>query len=367
MRNEIGSFYESTNSQKKIQEETVVDWIKKASQMEKIKLVCSGREALEAALWDIRNKGKEGNKTCIVPQYTCDTVIIPFQKLGWRVFYYPVNRKLQVEEASFRQLLLEVKPSVLLMHTYYGVDTICNVWEMLQEYRRHSGMIFIEDMTQSLALLSEKNGADYYVGSLRKWFSIPDGGFLVSPENLEVNLEKEKKIFVEKKLLAQRSKAEYLQGSQKAKKKEFLCWNREAEDYLYENDSICELSTFSKEELKKIDFKEMFHRRNENAIFLQRSLRGLSKINMIINVTKESPLYFPIYIENREKLQTFLRERDIFAPVLWPIPEQIKATMGKEVLYIFEHLLALPCDQRYSLGDMKRISESLWEYERNGR
>ena len=79
--------------------------------------------------------------------------------------------------------------------------------------RRKKGLIFIEDMTQSLGLLPKVRGADYYVGSLRKWFAIPDGGFLIG-ENLPHTAQlPEKTVFVEKKRMAQHLKAEYLNES----------------------------------------------------------------------------------------------------------------------------------------------------------
>mgnify|MGYP002909138984 CR=1 FL=1 len=73
--------------------------------------------------------------------------------------------------------------------------------------------------------------------------------------------------------------------------------------------------------------------------------------------------YIPIFVENRTDVQTYLREHNIFAPVLWPIPKEVEQDINKDVSYIYEHLLAIPCDQRYSLDDMRKIVECFYEYE----
>ena len=83
-------------------------------------------------------------------------------------------------------LLEKNKPSVLLMHSYYGVDTIRNVRPILEKSRKSKGPIYIEDMTQSMFLAeTELIQADYIVGSIRKWVEVADGGFCVSKEPMD--------------------------------------------------------------------------------------------------------------------------------------------------------------------------------------
>lgn len=49
---------------------------------------------------------------------------------------------------------------MLLVHTYYGVDTIKNVRPLIELWRAKRHLIFIEDMPQSLALWEENGKAD---------------------------------------------------------------------------------------------------------------------------------------------------------------------------------------------------------------
>lgn len=77
----------------------------------------------------------------------------------------------------------------------------------------------------------------------------------------------------------------------------------------------------------------------------------------------QSPLYFPVYVKDRNELQRFLGERGIYAPVLWPIGEQNKNEMQGDEDYIFEHMLALPIDQRYGEKEMERVVQTLNLFE----
>ena len=76
-----------------------------------------------------------------------------------------------------------------------------------------------------------------------------------------------------------------------------------------------------------------------------------------------APLYFPIYAKDREDLQKFLAQRCIYAPLLWPIGEENEPHLSETEHYIYEHILALPMDQRYDRSDMKRIANVLMQYE----
>lgn len=358
MRNEVGSFFE----EEEFSDREKAWWMDMFGQQE-VLYTASGREAIELAIIGAENSRSDLRKVCLLPQYTCDTVIIPFQKHNWEVYFYPVDISLRISEGILADLLNYVNPGLLLMHTYFGTDTIKGVRHLIADYQRERGLVFVEDMTQSLALLSQVQGADYYVGSLRKWFAIPDGGFVLGENLPQTKHFREKSVFVEKKMLAQRLKADYLQEKGDVSKEEFLRINREAENYLYEDDSICKMSGFSYKRLQCLNRQQQLCQRRKNGIALSERLEKCMSIRAMIEMRDQSPLYFPILTEKREKLQEFLRERDIFAPVLWPIPKEVEETMTQDVRYIFGHMLALPCDHRYSEGDMCRIGEILLEYE----
>lgn len=365
MKKEIGSFFEMYEPQ--------IDREKSSSKWDKrwenpnLKLVCSGREAIEAVLMDLQHRDAVGNKVCILPQYTCDTVILPFIKHGWSIFFYPIDRQLAVDEQMLKGLFEQEKPSVLLMHTYYGVDTIKNVRPLIESWRAKQHLIFIEDMTQSLALWEENGKADYYLGSLRKWFPIPDGAFVCSDHSLDVEVRGENREFIGKKQAAQWKKFRYLKGDGDSRKEDFLQINREAEEGLYKNNGICRMSRFSRGLLEKFDVEKSLQQRTRNASYLKKHLLGCRKVKAVMDQEAEGPLYFPIFTGQREQLQEWLKAADIFAPVLWPVPEVLTELTDGDTAYAFERLLALPCDWRYTEKDMERIVKRIWEYEDRDR
>lgn len=415
MEHEIGSFYEigggqtasetsggvelwPKESSKEVEQWPkeisggVEQWLKEASGGREITLFCSGREAIDAVLEDLEQRGLVKKKTCLLPAYTCDTVILPFEKRGWHIRFFQTDQKLRPKQPEFRRLLEEDSPEVLLAHTYYGVDTLAEERTYIWEQKAKSGMLFVEDMTQSLARLAPENLADYYVGSLRKWFAVPDGGFAASFRGLGITAEGERQLFVEEKLAAQTLKYEYLRGTgqmdgtygngtgerpgqsvceqpeyllrYQTEKEIFLQRNARAERYLYEDDRICSISRFSKKRLARTDALLNFRKRKENALYLWNAISRLRKVRPVLNVAGNSPLYVPVYTEKREELQEFLKENQIFAPVLWPVPDQVQGKTEAETEYIFRKLLALPCDQRYGQKEMERIGRCLLEYDR---
>lgn len=357
MKKEIGSFYEAY-------EPTETSAVLPADRwwdIPGLQLVCSGREAIEGALIDIEKKHPQINKICVLPQYTCDTVILPFQKHGWKIAYYQVDRTLMVNEKEL-EALLQIKPGVLFMHTYYGVDTIRPVRPLIAEHRKNNGLLFIEDMTQSLGLWKTGQDADYYVGSLRKWCPIPDGGFLYSKRGLELEVAGEKTTFIAKKTTAQKMKLDYLHGRGTVIKQKFLQMNSEAEEYLYQNSQVCRISTYSMELLSTIDITGILRRRRENAEYLAALISQSGKFQICTCGLESAPLYLPIYVENRTQLQDWLRRADVFAPVLWPVPAIVDGIMSENTHFIFHHLLALPCDQRYDRSDMNYVFDILCNF-----
>jgi hypothetical protein len=72
------------------------------------------------------------------------------------------------------------------------------------------------------------------------------------------------------------------------------------------------------------------------------------------------PLYMPVLAEDRTAVQLYLRENLIYAPVIWPKAEGI-LHLSEDTQYLYDHMLCIPVDQRYSEDDMKRIVSCLKE------
>ncbi len=329
----------------------------------------SGREAVALALKSIEKFHPEVAKRCLMPAYMCDSVFFPFQRAGWELSFYHIDRQMKADPEELQERILESAPGVLFIHNYYGQDT----WKTLRPFLKklqNQGIMLMEDMTQAYYLREEEYCADYIVGSLRKWFYIPDGGFLTTNQNICQEEIAEKTDFASDRLELQIQKWNCLYGNEEIEKKEksrvdYLKKNRETEEWLDHFPGISALSDFASRILIEENEEKARQQRNQNYSVLSQGICGLSTITALWKESEsvEAPLYFPIYADDRKELQSFLGSRGIYAPVLWPIGIENQDFLGEEERYIYEHLLALPLDQRYGVEQMEQILWSLKEYD----
>lgn len=337
-----------------------------------IRYTASGREAIALALKSFEEKHPNASKRCLLPAYMCDTVFLPFVRAGWEIHFYHLDRQLTVSVDEIQELTERVKPDLIFIHAYYGVDTWKHVRALLSKWRTR-GICVMEDMTQSYYLENIGGEADYCVGSLRKWYAVPDGGFVASDEVLtEEELEPNKE-FTETRLGFLTKKWEYLYGNGSPEEKQviksdYLKKNRETESRLDAYAGIAAMSGESSYLLSLTDEKESKKKRIENCKYLNAHLVGDTRFTAVFDRESEygkaecAPLYYPIYASDRDELQRFLSSEGVYAPTLWPIGEENADALSEEEVYIFEHILALPIDQRYGTEEMQYMVKTLNRY-----
>lgn len=332
----------------------------------------SGREAIELALISLEREKPDIKKCCLMPGYMCDSVFLPFRHRGWELFFYSVDRDLLSYGEELFRLALEHDPGLILIHPYYGTDT-CRELRVHLRALRKSGIYVMEDVTQAYYLKEAGKDADFVVGSLRKWYAIPDGGFVATDLPLAEDVLEEGEAYAQERLTPLTEKWKYLhdeafvlmaEEERQERKMTFLKKNRALEEALDHCCGIRQMSRLSRLILAETDEAAAAAKRAENYHYLYEKVIERKGIRPILpKQDGKAPLYFPVYAREREELQRFLRERDIYAPVLWPLGEENRnALMGDED-YIYRHMLALPIDQRYGLAEMERIGEVLAQFE----
>ena len=293
-------------------------------------------------------------KVAVVPGFTCESVLVPFQKEGYRVYPYPISRNLIVNKDAFLKCILERKPSVVLIHRYFGFDTFPDAKEIIQELR-YNGIIVIEDLTQTMFSDYELGRSNYLVGSIRKWFPCPDGAFVSSiyeqlPEDTELSLAKydalvHKGKYIEKNI-----------GDRELFRKEFA----QAELMLDSRNEPYAISTISKAIISQTDISWMKETRWKNYFYLSRHLQVYSILDVVLPILKGEvvPFMLPVLVKsNRKKLQNYLAANQIFATIIWGCPKELESFIDDDTKYVYDHILCFHCDQRYDLNDMKRIIE----------
>jgi hypothetical protein len=317
------------------------------------------RSAISLVIQTIEERNPNINKRVCLPAFTCNTVFEPFINAGYEFYPLNVGKDLGSNAQDLLNTILESKVGIVLFHRYFGFDTLYNIDSIIPILQKN-GISIIEDCTQSMYSNIDRINADYYVGSIRKWCGVPDGGFAVckhgyfsnKPQSYDIDLEKAK---YEACLM----KYNFLFNN-KGKKEDFLIGYREAEDILDKQDRFYNIAPLSIKVQSNLDVDWMKNKRQENYRTL---LNLLNKSNNIIPVFEELPenvvpLYFPILCMNRKEIQSTLVQNSIYAPIVWPKDEKCpKISIDSD--YIYDHILCIPIDQRYSSDDMERVAEIL--------
>lgn len=314
-------------------------------------LTSSGRGAISLILQQIIPH----NKTVLMPAYSCDSVILPFMEQGYTCYFYEVDEKLS---PIIENIELFKDVGVFLHMGYYGFQTNSNILSVLQYFKQKSTFI-IEDVTHTLfSHFDRYEENDFYVGSIRKWFGVPSGGFLASAKNTVKGPISTHDEFSVLRTTALINKRKYIKNNDENLKSLFLNQFSEAEILLDNDLKPYGVDDFSNNLINSLDVNKLISKRREN---FKELLEGLESITYLDSPFKkltinECPLFYPVMIKsNRDDLRKKLIDEKIYCPIHWPIPEQIKETNLCNNLDIYNSILSIPCDQRYGKAEMEKI------------
>ncbi len=317
-------------------------------------LTYSGRTAIHAAVSDIL-KYRAIDKAWL-PSYCCDSMVQPFRDLGISVDFYSVRYDFEKNGIVYTDFDAG-KNDVVLSMGYFGFDSIQNA-EIIKKCLDNRIKV-IEDCTHSL-LSDNEFLADYRVSSLRKWFPTASGGFVQKREGeLALSLGKCDPALVDLRISAMKEKTEYLAGkTDEASKNVFLDKYRTVNRSFSENYKDIAIDQWSETVVKYTDIKAVAMRRRENAEILLKGLSEIFEITPIFSSLggKECPLFVPILINDRAKLQKYLAGNRIYCPAHWPRHNE-KANSN-----LYDRELSLICDQRYCREDMERMLAVIKDY-----
>lgn len=180
------------------------------------------------ALFAVAEKYSDTEKVALIPAYTCQTVVEPFAQLDWKIYYYNITRNLRIDTDYLEQLVKRVRPTIVIVHPYHGMELnrieLSVLWKIKQ-----TGCVLLEDITQCLYTNNRPKVFDYFIGSLRKWFKSPDGGFLET-NNLDgiQRPVKENVSFVQKQIDAMYLRSRYFETNDERLKNISIRLSKEA-------------------------------------------------------------------------------------------------------------------------------------------
>lgn len=320
----------------------------------------TGRSAISMAIEEAERRNSSIKRIALVPSYTCHTVVDPFLEAGYKVETLAVDERLCIEGEKVLDAARETKAGIMLIHHYFGFYTIPG-WEDVYKKIRDLGIVIVEDRTQCLYSNFKMPGVDYVAGSIRKWHGVPDGGFLVCREGVLSNKPEEPDLILEQaKKEAAILKYKYLYNQQGTKEK-FLDGFAKAEDILDHQTKRYRISDTSLQMQACLNVGELQEKRRQNYRYLLKHLAQSETAAFVFPELPEgiTPLYCPILTTDRKKVQSYLRDHAIYAPVIWPKSEKLLSMCGKaDILYA--KMLCIPIDQRYGSEEMEKITECLY-------
>lgn len=318
------------------------------------------RSAICMALGDIN----PSLKIALLPGFTCHAVVQPFVNMGYEVIPFSINNKLEIDFEDLNGKVNKYKPSVILFHDYFGFDSNVKMRiSGLSENLKERGIKIINDQTQSMFSSYDIIEGDYYVGSIRKWMGIPDGAYIKATQfNSSYDVDNELEIA---KIEAMTYKYKYLfdnEGTKEMVLKKF----KNAELILDSREEPYSISNTSKVLLEKYNIDTLKKTRQKNGRTLLKVIRDVNDLEVPFEEVseKEVPFYIPILVKRKRKeLQRYLANNNVFATVIWGCPEEYKNCLSVETQNIYEQILCIPCDQRYSVEDMEYIGSLISKFD----
>ena len=317
------------------------------------------------ALCDIAHALDKTNKKVLIPAYTCQTVITPFEEAGWQCEYYSIKSNLRIDLYSLENTIAKHNPSLLVVHPYFGMDLNEEEIATLNTIKE-KGVEIVLDLTQCLFSTKQYPFASFIVASYRKWMPIPDGGYLLNQSNsVKISQpESENAEFTDRELAAMYLRGQYFDNGEQRTKAISIRLSKAADHIADSNITPHKMSQVAYNLMQNEDIKLNQQRRYENYTYLYQNVRESDKVAKVcknIDEVTTAPLYFTIFVQDRPSLQRPLAQEAIYAPVIWPMEDE-RVLINDEVKYIYDHILAIPIDQRYDERDMQRAVEIINNY-----
>ena len=313
----------------------------------------SGRDALKAV-------AREYQPTiALLPALSCDSMTLPFTLHGHEVRYYRLKDDYSIDFEHLKTLIPDGFENVLFLYMDYFGRKAASVEELTASKNTYPYLVFIEDKTH-VFLHSGPSPfmPDYTVVSLRKWLPIPDGGIVWCRRNLQKHDFLESTKFSERRLEAQCMRHKYLQTNEIMLKPQFRQIFSTVADNMDNTPQPCRMSAYSYKLICKTDWKKIETIRESNSSCLISCFKHCEKIQLLQPQSNISDLYVPILVENRDAIQRSLSERGIYTTLIWPLSEEQKYVC-RIARQTEEQMLAIPCDQRYDLEDMRFIANNI--------
>ncbi|MBZ9628897.1 hypothetical protein LB450_12350 [Psychroflexus sp. CAK1W] len=282
---------------------------------------------------------KQSNyKTVYLPYYTCDSVLSAIKSSGLEFRFYSID----LEFNPLVNLNVFNKKTLLIYNNYFGLNL-----KKVKQVLRETQFVLI-DSSQAFYYKPEKNTPTF--NSVRKFFGVPDGGFLYGSSVNKNDFYKElpHTTYTKNHLIdrlefgASKSYDSYLKSEKELKELH-----------------LGKMSKLTKSLLRNVDFSKVRQTRVENYNLFQEKFSESNDLKLDhLNSNSDSvPLCYPLLINKGASLKNYLISHDIYVPTYWANVLKWKSDKASVENKLVENLVCLPIDQRYNKSDMNHIVE----------
>ena len=344
----------------------------------KVILFTSGRSAFWGALQTtLRLDAKDS--IILLPAYLCNSLMAPLHSGNIKYRFYQVRKTLYPDLEDLIAKIDAGVRAILIIH-YFGFPSFI---EEVRNISRKYNLYLIEDCAHALfsKLGTRPLGAFGHLSifSLRKSLPLPDGGALILNDK---SLQCEKYLRQpDSKLLA--LKMAYLilksvEAFTKCTPRTLLLQIEQLRLGFQKLDSnpIADydyvISTISQRIMKNVFIEDIIAKRRKNFSFLLREAEELTWLKPIFSKLPPGvcPLGFPMLVERREYVRTYLLKRGIHVRAYWDVlPSEIEPDRFPDSKYLSDRIIVLPVHQNIHHCHLQKMIKVLRELElelRNG-
>ncbi len=262
-----------------------------------------------------------------IPFYLCDSVSSLCEREGCTYDFYPIHEDFT---PCFEHRLKQGE--CLYIVNYFGRLDEAKILELKSTY----GCIILDNVQ---AFFEHPIAGVDTLYSCRKFFGVPDGGYVVTDARLEEDIPVDVSM----------DRMHHILGRYEGTSASDFYGDFKANDHGFRTLELRMMSRLTHNLLRAVDYEGIKARREENYACLA---EGLKMMNSLPDMRPAGPYMYPFRCPNGMEIKRKLADRKIFVPTLWPNVLKCKRNLEKDYA---ENILPLPCDQRYGIDDMECI------------
>lgn len=270
-----------------------------------------------------------------LPDYMCGALADTCAEMGVKVHTYTIS--------EFFEPVWDFEVAAnqwLYLGDFYGQLSD----ECVKRAREISGGRLVVDETQGYFSMP-RNGVDTLY-TCRKYFGVPDGGFLYTDSILPRGIPKDVSYQRMSQVLGrfELGSAMFLDAARR------------------NNDDVGAvglrgMSALTENMLRGIDYRVAREKREDNYAVLHKALGGINPLSLR---DVPGPFAYPLLVNDGPAARSRLAKRGVFVAMLWPEVAE-SASRGSVARRFARDILPLPVDQRYGRNDMQYILKCLQE------